>query len=95
VEPVTEYLIHKIDTCSNTHHELAFTLSEMLPQCFGANAKINLHSVRMRFKGSGGGEGSFDSVRASVNISSARAASRARDTTATVCTTTRKPPGCG
>jgi hypothetical protein len=60
VEPVTEYMTHKIDTCSNTHHDHAFTLSEMLPQYFGANAKVNLHSVRIRFEGSGGGEGSFD-----------------------------------
>lgn len=54
---VTERINHGVHTCSNTHHDHVFDLAVKLPQHFGPQARANLHSVRVRLDGSGGGEG--------------------------------------
>ena len=57
---VVELLQHYVHACSNTEFNHEFVLSERFPQYFGAEARSDLLSVRTRFEGSGGGEGSLN-----------------------------------
>ena len=57
---VVELIQHYIHACSNTEFNHEFVLSERFPQYFGAEARGDLLSVRTRFEGSGGGEGSLN-----------------------------------